>query len=77
MAKSSKPLGLDISKFLFQILLDLTLEFLGLVYISLGLDNSSFSARKCPSKTRINIIESFKNFSTQTTIVGNIDRAFP
>ena len=37
MVKSSKPLGQGISNFLFQILLDS-------VYISLVLDDSSFSA---------------------------------
>ena len=40
MTKSSQPLGQGISNFLFQILLDSTLEFLDSVYISLVL--------KCP-----------------------------
>ena len=44
MVKSSKPLGLGISNFPFQILLDSTSQFLDSVYISLELDDSSFSA---------------------------------
>ena len=69
MAKSSKPLSQVISNFLFQILLDSTLKFLDSVYIFLVLDDLSFSVGKCPYETRINIMESFENFNTQTTIV--------
>ena len=48
MAKSSQPLGQVTSNFLFQILLDSTLEFLDSVYIFLVLNDSSFSVGKCP-----------------------------
>ena len=42
MVKSFDYLGQGISNFLFQILLDSTLEFLDSVCISLVLDDSSF-----------------------------------
>ena len=48
MAKSSKPLSQGVSNVLFQILHDLTLEFLDSVYIFLLLDDSSFSVGECP-----------------------------
>ena len=76
MAKSSKPLGQSISNFLLSILPDSSLGFLGSAYISLVLDNRHSQFENVLYETRINIIESFENFNTQITIVGNIHGAF-
>ena len=46
--KDFQILGEGISNFSFQILLDLNLEFIDSVYISLALDDSSFLVWKCP-----------------------------
>ena len=77
MIKSSKPLDHGISNFSFQILLDLTLEFLDSIYISLVFLTIRHSQlENVLYETRINIIESFENFNTQTTIAGTIYDAF-
>ena len=68
MAKSSKIMDLSVSKFLFQILLDSTLEFQDLVRNSQS-ENFLY-------KTRIDIIESFEDFNTQSAIVANINNSF-
>ena len=54
----------------------LSLEFIDSACISLVLDGSSFSALKCPLWNEDYTTKSFKNFRTQTTIVGNIHGAF-
>ena len=46
--KDFQILGEGISNLSFQILLDLNLEFIDSVYISLALDDSSFLVWKCP-----------------------------
>ena len=46
--KDFQILGEGISNLSYQILLDLNLEFIDSVYISLALDDSSFSVWKCP-----------------------------
>ena len=49
MKKISKVLDQGISNILFQILLDSSLEFQGLVYTSLVLDGSLYAVWKFPS----------------------------
>lgn len=65
----STPLGQGMSNFLFQILLDSTLEFLDSVYIFSCWTIRHSQLENVLFETRINIIESLENFNTQTTIV--------
>ena len=61
---------------MLSFLLDLTLEFLDSAYISPVLDNRHSQFENVLYETRINIIESFENFNTQITTIGNIHGAF-
>ena len=80
----SKSLDQRNSHFLFQILLDSTLEFLDLlqnfqiqfIFLSRWTIRHS-QLENVLHETRINIMESFENFNTQTIIVGNIHGVFP
>ena len=71
----STPLGQGMPNFLFQILLDSTLEFLDSVYIFSCWKIGHSQLENVLFETRSNIIESLENFNTQTTIVRNINSA--